>query len=116
MDTVAPTVVHPTAATPMLYNCYAAPFVFLVTGLLLDFRKWLATVGTHEVTSHLSLLFVENGVPLTHDYITALSNYNLRTETNVLREWAHQQVKNLVTDLLFDKPSDTSSRVASFIR
>ena len=86
-----------------------------MTGLPLDFRKWLVTVGTHEVTSHLNLLFIENGVPLTQDYITALSNYNLRTETDILREWAHQQVRNLVIELLFNKLSDTSNHVASFI-
>ena len=47
-------------------------------------------VGIHEVNSHLNFLFVENGIPLTHDYIAVFSNYNMLTETNVLRELAHQ--------------------------
>ena len=83
---------HPTAANPKLQHLYAPPFVFLVTGLPEDFRKWLVFTGVHEVGSHLSLLFVENGEPVPHDYVVTLTNYNMRTETEVLREHAHQQV------------------------
>ena len=99
----------------MLYNCYAAPFIFLVTGLPLEFRKWLVTTGIHKVDSHLNLLLIENGVPVTHDYLVTLTNYNLRTETDGLRRLAHKQVIGSVLVLLFDKTSDTTNRIASFI-
>ena len=111
-----PTVVHPTAVTPMLMNRYAAPFLFLVTGLPEDFRNWLVSTGAHQVNSHLRLLFVENGTPVPHDYAVTLTNYNMRTETDILRGQAHQKVRQSVIDLLFDKPSDTSQRVAGFIK
>ena len=107
---------HPTAATPSLYNRYAAPFVFLVLGLPYDYRKWLGTTAIHEVDSELSFLFVENGKPVAHDYVVSLDKYNLKTDTEVLRERAHDRVRKSVVDLLFDKPSDTSLRIAEFIR
>ena len=115
-EPIDPTIVHPTAATPMLYNRYAAPFVFLVTDLPQDYREWLVTAGVHKVDSHLSLLFVENGVPIPHDYVVTLTNYNMKTDSEVLCECTHQRVRRSVTDLLFDKPSDVSLRIADFIR
>ena len=111
-----PIVVHPTAATPSLYNCYAAPFVFLVLGLPYDYRKWLVTTAVHKVDSNLCFLFVENRRPVAHDYVVSLNKYNLRTDTEVLQERAHDQVRKSVVNLLFDKPSDTSQRIAEFIR
>ena len=113
--TIDPTVVHPTAATPLLHNHYAAPFLFLVTGLPEDFREWLVTTGIHEVNSHLNFLFVENGAPIPHDYVVTLTNYNMRTETELLRERAHGRVKRSVIDMLFNVPSDTSKRIADYI-
>jgi hypothetical protein len=89
---VDPIVVHPTVATPMFYNRYAAPFLFLVTELPYKFRKWLVTIGVHKVDSHLNLLFVDNGVPIPHDYIVTLTNYNMKTDSEVLRERAHESV------------------------
>ena len=100
----------------MLYNRYAAPFLFLVTGLPVEFRKWLVFVGVHEVDSRLRMLFVENGTPIPHDYLVTLTNYNMRTDSDLLRERANLRVRKSVTDLLFDTPSDTSQRVAEFIR
>ena len=100
----------------MLYNRYAAPFLFLITGLPVDFRKWLVFVGAHEVDSRLHMLFVENGTPIPHDYLVTLTNYNMRTDSDLLRERANLRVRKSVTDLLFDTPSDTSQRVAEFIR
>ena len=100
----------------MLMNCYAAPFLFLVTDLPGDFRAWLVSTGVHEVSSDLRLLFVENGLPIPHDYAVTLTNYNMRTETDILRAQAHQKVRRSVADLLFDKPSDTSRRIAGFIK
>ena len=69
--TVEPIIVHPTVATPLLYKRYTAPFVFLVLGLLYDYRKWLVTTAIHEVDSELGFLFVENGKPVAHDYIVS---------------------------------------------
>jgi hypothetical protein len=112
---IDPIVVHPTAATPMFYNRYVAPFLFLVTELPYEFRKWLVTVGVHEVDSHLRLLFVENGVPIPHDYIVTLTNYNMKTDSEVLRERAQESVRRSVVNLLFGTPSDTSKRIADFI-
>lgn len=100
----------------MLMNRYAAPFLFLVTGLPGDFRDWLVATGVHEVNSNLCLIFVENGVLVPHDYAVTLTNYNMRMETDILRAQAHQKVRRSVLDLLFDKPSDTSQRVAGFIK
>ncbi|KAF9783470.1 hypothetical protein BJ322DRAFT_1110359 [Thelephora terrestris] len=114
-EPIDPIVVHPTAAVPELRNQYGAPFVFLVTGIPEDFRKWLVAVGIHEVKSHLEVLFVENGEPIPHDYAVTLTNYNMRTETDVLRERAHERVRKSVTDTLFDKLSDTSRRTKSFV-
>lgn len=111
-----PTMVHPTAATELPYNRNTAPFIFLVTGLPEDFREWLVSTGIHEVDSHLSVLFVENGIPIPHNYVTALTNYNMRTDSDLLRERAHQRVHKSVVDLLFNKPSNTSRRIAEFIR
>lgn len=114
--TVEPTVIHPTAATPSLYNCFTAPFVFLVLGLLYDYHKWLVTAAVHKVSSRLGTLFVENRKPVAHDYAVSLQNYNMRTETEVLRERAHDRVRKSVVELLFDKLSDTSRLIAEFIR
>ena len=111
-----PIVMHPTAATPSLYNCYAAPFVFLVLGLPYDYRKWLVTTAVHEVGSNLCFLLVENGRPVAHDYVVFLNKYNLRTDMEVLWKRAHNQVRKSVVDLLFDKPSNTSQHIAEFIR
>jgi hypothetical protein len=116
LGTIDPVVVHPTAATPMLFNCYTAPFLFLVTELPYEFRKWLVTIGVHEVDSHLGLLFVENGVPIPHDYVVTLTNYNMKTDSEVLRERAHESVRRSVVNLLFETPSDTSKRIADFIK
>lgn len=107
--------IHPTAATPELHNKYAAPFAFLVLRLPKDFRQWLVTVGIHEVESHLGLLFVENGTPIPHDYAMTLTNYSLRTDTDYLRDVAHQRVRHSVINQLFDKPSDTSRRTIDFV-
>lgn len=107
--------VHPTSASPHIRNRYAAPFLFLVTELPDDFREWLVVTGVHEVKSHLEVLFVENGRPVPHDYVVTLTNYNMRTDSEVLRERAHQQVRWSVISLLFDKPSDTSLRIGAFI-
>ena len=107
---------HPTAATPILTNHYAAPFLFLVTNLPGDFHDWLVSTGVHEVSSNLHLLFVENGLPIPHNYAVTLTNYNMRTETNVLRAQAHQKVRQSMVDLFFDKPLDTSRRIAGFIK
>ena len=108
--------VHPTAAAPLMYNRYTAPFIFLVTDIPPDFRKWLVTVGVYEVSSQLGLLFVENGVPIAHDYAVTLTNYNLRIDTDVLRERAHEQVKKSVVELLFDKPSEFPTLISKFIQ
>ena len=106
---------HPTAANPRIQHRFAPPFVFLVTGLPEDFRKWLVSIGIHEVKSHLKLLFVENGEPVPHDYAVTLANYNIKTTTEVLREAANQIVRRSITDFLFDKPSETSKRFRDFI-
>ena len=71
--------------------------------------------GVHEVNSHLGLLFIENGMPVAHDYIVTLTNYNLRMETDRLCRLAHEQVNGSVLDLLFDKTSDTTNHIVSFI-
>ncbi|KAF9783296.1 hypothetical protein BJ322DRAFT_1110179 [Thelephora terrestris] len=115
IGTIDPTVVHPTAATPLLHNQYAAPFMFLVTDIPYDFRRWLVSFGVHQVSSHLGLIFVENGEPVPHDYVMTLTNYNMRTETELLRAQAHHTVRRSVVDLLFDKPSDTSQCITDFV-
>jgi hypothetical protein len=109
-------VVHPTAATPLLYNRFAPPFVFLVTDIPEAFRKYLVNAAIIEVTSPLGTLFIENGDPIPHDYVTTLTNYNLRTDSELLRTRATDRVRQSATNLLFDTPSDTSRRIAAFIR
>ena len=99
-----------------MYNRYAAPFVFLVTGIPPDFRKWLVIVGVHKVSSQLGLLFIKNGVPIAHDYAVTLTNYNLRIDTDILHERAHEQVKKSVVKLLFNKPSEFSTLISKFIQ
>ena len=99
-----------------MYNRYAAPFVFLVMGIPPDFHKWLVTVGVHKVSSRLELLFIENGVPIAHDYAITLTNYNLRIDTDVLCKRVHEQVKKSVVKLLFDKPSEFSTLILKFIQ
>ena len=86
-----------------------------MTGLPEDFCEWLVTTGIHEVSSHLNFLFVENGTPIPHDYVVTLTNYNMRTETEVLRDRAHGRVKRSVINTLFNIPSDTSQRIADYI-
>lgn len=102
--------IHPTAAVPMLYNRYAAPFVFLVTGIPREFQSYLIETAILTVESALGLLFVEKGIPIPHDYVTTLTNYNLRTDTEFLKVLANDRVRKSILDLLFDKPSDTSKR------
>jgi hypothetical protein len=99
----------------MLFNRYAAPFHFLVTDLPDDYCEWLVVTGTHEVKSHLGVLFIQNGIPIPHDYVVTLTNYNMRTDSEMLRERAHQLVRWSIINLLFDKPSDTSLRIEVFI-
>ena len=102
--TIEPTVVHPTAATPLLYNRFAPPFVFFVVDIPEAFREWLVDAAVLEVESHLGVLFVENGVPIPHDYVVTLTNYNMRTDSEFLKSLAKQQVKRsvplLVTKIL----------------
>ena len=106
---------HPMAANLKLEHRYAPPFVFLVTGLPKDFHKWLVATGVHEVDSHLRLLFIENRDPVPHNYAVTLTNYNMRMETEVLREHVHHRVQRSVTNLLFDKPTDTSKCILHVI-
>ena len=113
---IDPTVVHPTAAIPLLYNVIAAPFVFFVTDIPKTFRDFLIETAVLEVDSRLRVLFVENGVPIPHDYITALTNYNFRTDSEALKDQAKRKVRQSVIQLLFDNPSGTSQRVEAFIR
>jgi hypothetical protein len=98
-----------------MFNRYVAPFLFLVTELPDKFRKWLVTVGIHEVDSHLNLLFVENGKPIPHDYVVTLTNYNMKTDSELLRERAHERVRKSVASLLLEVQSDTSKRIADFV-
>ncbi|KAF9780847.1 hypothetical protein BJ322DRAFT_1112242 [Thelephora terrestris] len=114
-DDIEPTVVYPTPASPHIYNAYAAPFIFMITDIPVDFRKWLVTTGIHEVTSNLGLLFFENGRPIPHDYAVTLTNYNMRTDTDVLRDRTHQRVRKSVVDMLFNTPSDTQRRTTAFV-
>ena len=100
----------------MLYNRYAAPFLFFVTDIPDDFREWLVRRAILPVGSHLGLLFVENGEPVPHDYIATLTNYNMRVDSEILKADAKLKVQRSVTDLLFDQPSNTLHRIAAFIR
>lgn len=99
-----------------MYNQYAAPFIFLAMGLPSDFRKLLVTTSIHKVDSCLELLFVENGIPITHDFVGAITNYNLRMDTDVLCERAHEQVQKSVVEHLFNKPSDDLILISKFIQ
>ena len=114
--TIKPTVVHPTAAIPMLYNRFAAPFVFLVTGIPEAFKDYLVETAVLEVDSALKVLFVERGIPVPHDYVMTLTNYNLRTDSDYLRGVAENSVRQSVQDLLFNVQSDTSRRIRAWIR
>jgi hypothetical protein len=113
---INPTVIHPTAVTPELHNRYASPFIFLVTDIPDRFRDWLIFAGVKPVSSHLGVLFFEKGMPTPHDYVMFLTNYNMRTETDELKEQAIATVRESVINLLFDVPSNTSGRVTAFIR
>ena len=73
-------------------------------------------VAVLEVESPLGILFVENGIPVPHDYVTTLTNYNMRTDSDFLKTLAEERVRKSVVDLLFDVPSDTSQRIGAFIR
>lgn len=107
--------VHPTAENAEFQSRYSAPFVFLVTNLPEHFRRWLAFIGIHEVDSPLRALFVERGKPVPHDFVTTLTNYNMRVDTEPLRRQAEERVRHSVVNTLFDKPSDTSNRVTDYI-
>lgn len=78
--------------------------------------KYLTETAIIEVASPLGILFIENGIPTPHDYITTLTNYNLRTDSEILKTRAKQHVGQSIVNLLFDVPSDTSRRIAAFIR
>ena len=114
-EQIEPTVTHPTAAIPNLYNRFAPPFVFLITDLPEDFRRRLVDQGVIAVNSWLTTLFVQNGTPAPHDFITTLTNYNMRTDSELLMDRATEVVRKSVIDLLFDIPSDTSNRITRFI-
>lgn len=100
----------------MLYNRFAAPFVFLVTGIPEAFQDYLVETAVFEVDSTLKVLFVERGVPVPHDYVMTLTNYNMRTDSEYLRDVAENSVRHSVQDLLFNVPSDTSGRIRAWIR
>jgi hypothetical protein len=68
------------------------------------------------VDSHLAVLFVERGIPIPHDYVVTLTNYNMRTETSELEEQAISTVRESVVNHLFNVPTETSARVKAFIR
>ena len=108
--TIKLTVVHPTAAVPMLYNRFAAPFVFLVTGIPEAFKDYLVKTAVLEV------LFVERGILVPHDYVMTLTNYNLRTDSDYLRGVAENSVRQSVQDLLFNVQSDTLRQIRVWIR
>ena len=66
--------------------------------------------------SALGVLFIENGTPVPHDYVVTLTNYNMRADSDFLKHLAKERVRKSVVDLLFDVASDTSQRIATFIR
>ena len=109
------TVVHPTAATPQLYNHFAAPYMFMVTDVPSDFAKWLVQKAIHPVQSELKILFALNGEPTPCDYVLTLSNYNLPTDNEYQKDWAKTIVQRSVIRTLFDEDSETSKKVAGFI-
>ena len=99
----------------MLYNQFAAPFVFLVMGIPDAFKDYLVETTVLEVDSALKVLFIKRGVPVPHNYITTLTNYNMRTDSEHLRDVAEDSVRHSVQDLLFNVPSDTSHRIHLWI-
>jgi hypothetical protein len=56
------------------------------------------------------------GIPIPHDYVVTLTNYNMRTETSELEEQAISTVRESVVNHLFNVPTETSARVKAFIR
>ena len=84
------------------------PFVFLVTGLPEGFYKWLVINALFPVGGQLGVLFIKNGRPVPYDYVVTLTNYNMRTDSDLLKELTKEWVRLSVVDLLFNKPSNTS--------
>jgi hypothetical protein len=104
------------AATLELHNCHTSPFIFFKTDILEHFCNWLVLQGVKSIANHLSVLFFEGGVPIPHAYIVALTNYNMRMETDELKEQAIAMVHKSVTNTFFDAPSNTLNHIAAFIR
>jgi len=86
----------------ILHTRYAPPFVFLVTDIPQNYREYLVETAILEVDSPLGVLFVENGRPIPHDYITTLTNYNMKIETDGLKNQAAEKVRRSVMKTLFD--------------
>lgn len=100
---------------PMLYNRFATLFVFLVTRIPEAFQDYLVEAVVFEVDSALKVLFVERGVPVPHDYMMTLMNYNMRTDSEYLRDIAENSAWHSVQDLLFNVPSNTSGCIRAWI-
>ena len=111
-----PTVVHPTAAVqPPKNRRGAAPFLFFVLNVPRDFREFLVRTVVFEVEGPLKTLFFKNGVPVAHDYVVTLKNYNMRIDTDERKEEAKTYVRNSVISKLFDKESPVSGRIKAFL-
>ena len=66
--------------------------------------------------SPLGFLFVENGKPVPHDYITTLTNYNMKVETDILKKQAKKMVQRSVMKTLFDDVNtEPRKKTESFI-
>lgn len=87
--------------TPGPDSKFARPYLFLVTDIPDDFAKWLVETAIHPVRSELKVLFAVDGESNPCDYITTLSNFNFRTDTEHLKECARDAVRNIVIRTLF---------------
>jgi len=99
-----------------LHTRYAPPFVFLVTDIPQTFREYLVRTAVFDVDGPLGVLFVENGRPVPHDYITTLTNYNMKIETDGLKDQAKEKVRRSVMKTLFDDVgTEPRKKVEAFI-
>ena len=110
-------VVHPTAADqPPAKRRGATPYLYFVTGLPEHFRRFLVETAIFEVESDLKILFIEDGCPVPHDYVTTLKNYNMPVDNEEEYNTAVDRVCESVIDKLFDKESLTTHHVEVFLR
>ena len=110
-------VVHPTAANqPPAKLKGAAPYLYFVTGLPEHFRRSLVKTAIFEVESHLKVLFIEDGCPVPHDYVTTLKNYNMPVDNDEECNAAVDRVRESVINKLFDNESLTTHHVKVFLR